>query len=275
VAGIRASVSDADGDFTIIGIPAKATNVMADHPDRGRSLATPVPEGTDDPPAMTIALRGFGSIAGKVTMQGQPQPGVSISDSPKGGAAQATFAQTADDGSFTIPKVQEGTHVLNAMRTQMMAMKSTSATVNVVAGQQATVTIDIPVGTITLDVAIKPAAGATVNAAQVWLFTGVVQPTNAKQLVDGLFQGGIQGMKVWLGPAFPPPEFDELVAGDYSACVVPVTGDVANPQFQQRLQANMQLLKVYCKLVRVAASPQKQTVTSEVPSMAPLPAPTQ
>jgi len=101
------------------------------------------------------------------------------------------------------------------------------------------------------------------------------QFTAGDQLSDGLFQGGIQGMKQWLGPAFPPPEFDELVPGEYSACAVPVTGNIADPKLMQRVLQNLQLLKVYCKLVRIAPSPAKQTVTQELPSMVQLPTPTQ
>jgi hypothetical protein len=258
----------------LAGVPQKSTTVMADHPDRGRSLSMSVPSGADDPPAITLALRGYGSIVGKVVMKGQPQANVAVSESTKGSTGmQAAFVETATDGSFTMPKVAEGTHVLNAIQSQMMAMKSTSVTVQVTAGKQATVTIDIPVGSINLDVAIKPMAGNQVDAAQVFLFAGSVAITNAKQLGDGFFQGGLQGMKFWFGKAPAPPEYSELVPGDYSVCSVPITGDLSDSTFQQRLQENMQSLKVYCKAVKVAASPTTQTVTQDLPAMTPLPVP--
>jgi hypothetical protein len=63
------------------------------------------------------------------------------------------------------------------------------------------------------------------------------------------------------------------VPGDYTVCTVPITGDMTDPTFQQRLGANAQLLKVYCKPVVVAASPNAQTVVQEVPAMVPLPDP--
>jgi uncharacterized GH25 family protein len=274
MSGIRSAVSDQDGHFVIVGVPKKATTVMADHPDRGQSLATPVAEGTDDPPPITLALRGYGSIVGKVTMKGEPQSNVTISESSKGGGAQASFTQTTADGAFAMAKVPEGVHVLNAMQSQMMAMKSTSVTVVVVAGKQANVTIDIPVGQITVAVQLKALPNNKLDAAQVFLFRGVVTAQNAKQLGDGFFQGGVQGMKFWFGADKPAPEFDELVPGDYTICSVPITGNLADPTFQQRLQENMQTLKVYCKQTKVAASPLKQTATQELPAMTPLPEPT-
>jgi hypothetical protein len=271
--GIRNAVSDAAGEFVLVGVPVKATNVMADHPDLGRSLAANVPEGTDDPPPMTLQLRGYGSITGKVTLKGQPQANVTVGDSSKGGGAAATFAQTGVDGVYMLAKVPEGAHVLNALRQQMMSLKSTSVTVNVVAGQQAIANIDIPVGTITLSVQVKALPGNTVDGAQVFLFAAPVSVQNAKQLTDSLFQSSIQGMKIWLGKAFPPPEFDELVAGSFTLCTVPITGNMSDPTFLQRLQANATLLKVYCKPIQITPTPNAQTVVHEVPSMTPLPPP--
>ena len=271
--GVRSAVSDQSGEFTIIGIPKKATTAMADHPTQGRSMAVPVPEGNDDPPRLTLALRGFGSIAGKVTSKGKPLPSVTVSFSTKGGGAAATFAQTDDEGNFTMTRVPEGDVVLQAMQQQMMSMKSASTNVKVVAGKETKVTIDIPVGTLILNVTIKPMPNNQVDSAQVFLFNGIVAPANGKQLTDGFFQGGSQGMKFWLGGAMPMPKFDELVAGQYSVCGIPITGSLSDPTFQQRIQENMQTLKVYCKPVKVTPSPTEQAVTLELPAMTPFPTP--
>ena len=80
-------------------------------------------------------------------------------------------------------------------------------------------------------------------------------------------------MKFWLGAGLADPEFDELVPGDYSVCAIPITGKMDDPTFMQRLQQNLQSLKVYCKAAKVTPAPLKQTVVHELPSMAPLPPP--
>src|SRR5262249_20939025 len=162
-----------------------------------------------------------------------------VSEAGKGGGGlQAAFAQTASDGTFAMQKVPEGTHVLSAMQSQLMAMKSTSVTVQVTAGKTAQVAIDIPVGTITLAVDCRPLPGQKVNAAQLFLFPGIITgPSNGKQLAEGFFQSSVAGMKFWLGAG--KPEFDELVAGDYTLCAVPITGDLSDAQFMQRIQENM------------------------------------
>lgn len=273
MSGVRSATTDGDGSFTLIGVPKKQTTVMADDPDRGRSLAIPVPEGTDDPPPVTLTLRGYGSIVGKVTQKGQPQSGVAVTDALKGGTMQAAFAQTAEDGSFSLAKVPEGTHVVQAMQTGLMTMRSTSVTIQVTAGKQSTVTIDIPVGTIALSIDIRPLPNNKVDSAQVFLFSGAASYTNGKQLTDAFLQGGAQGMKFWFGVGKPLPEFDELVAGDYTECTIPITGDLSDPQFQQRLRDNMQALRVYCQPVKVTPSPNAQTAIAQVPAMTPLPSP--
>ena len=272
--GARVAVSDQDGAFTLIGIPKKHTSVMADHPDRGRSNAAEIADGEDDPPPLTLALRGFGSITGTVTLKGQPASGVTITDSPKDGGSQMAVAQTDDTGAFTLAKAPEGTHVLSAMQQGGIgSFKSTSTTAQVVAGAVTTVALDIPVGTIALTIQIRALPNNEVDAAQVFLFRGVVSLTNAKDLTQGFLGGGVQGMKIWFGAGKPLPEFDELIAGDYSACSIPITGSLSDPNFQQRIQEHMDVLKVYCKPVTVTPSPDQQTLVQDLPSMVALSTP--
>ena len=271
LSGIRTATTDQDGTFELVGVPAKATTVMADHPDRGRSLPLPVPAGTDDPPPIVLALQGYGSISGKVTQRGEPVAGAVVSEAAKGGGAAAAFAKTGADGTFVMPKVPAGTHVLTAIQSQMMAMKSTSVTVEVAEGKPSQVTIDIPLGQVSLDVQVQALPGNVVNAAQVFLFQGTVAITTGKDLESTALQGALQGMKFWFGVS--QPSFDQLVPGSYSVCTIPITGDLSDPTFLGRVQQNVQTLAVYCKPVTVAPSPVQQTFVDAVPAMTPLPAP--
>jgi protocatechuate 3,4-dioxygenase beta subunit len=271
--GIRTTTTDQNGQFSIPGVPEVATVVQAYLGNVGCSLAQPVPAGTDDPPPVSIQLRGFATITGKVTMQGQPQANVAISDALQNGGAQATFVRTAADGTFTLTQTPEGTHVISAMLPGLMSMKSTSQTVTVAAGQTATVLIDIPVGTVTLTVNVAPLPNNEVDAAQVFLLQGTVAIATAKELLDGFFQGSLQGMKIWFGVGKPMPTFDQLVPGNDTVCAIPITGNITDPVFQQQLQANMQGLKVYCSPVVVAAAPTAQSTAVQLPAMLPLPPP--
>jgi protocatechuate 3,4-dioxygenase beta subunit len=272
-AGQRSAVTDKDGNFTLVGVASKRTNVMADHPTKGRSSAIEIPAGTDDPPALTLTLLGYGQITGTVTLQGKPVGGVGITATPKNGGSQVQVVQSAADGTFTLANVSEGTVVLSALLQDAgpMAMKSTSVEVEVTAGKHTKVTLDIPVGSVTLEVDVKPQPGAQVDAAQVFLMRGVIAIKTAKEVNDAFLGGKAVGMKFWFGAGKPAPEFTEIVPGDYSVCSIPITGDLNNSTFQQRLQAHLDVLAVYCKQAKVAAAPAKQTLTQELPSMPPLP----
>jgi hypothetical protein len=267
--GMRSSTTDQDGNFTISGVSKKSQYIAADQADKGQSTATQLPEGTDDPPPLTLALRGWGSITGTVTLKGAPQPGVSITETTKNGGAQMAMTQTDADGNFAMQKVAEGTHVLTVMQQKgmIMSLKSTSATAVVTAGKETHLAIEIPVGQITLSVAIHPLPNNVVNFAQVFLLNGLTNATSAKQLQDGFFGGGVAGMNPWMGAG--TADFPELMPGDYTVCSVPITGSMMDPQFQQRLQEHQQDMHVYCKTAHVNASPLAQTISQDLPAMTP------
>jgi hypothetical protein len=269
--GHRVAITGTDGRFSIVGIPKDQASVVAEHATIGRSDAVKLPEGAQDPPEMKLVLHGFGSIAGTVTLKGQPLQAL-VMATPKTGGAQIVTVQSGTDGAYVIEKVSEGTHRLTAMKMGVASMSSSdSVDVKVVAGQQVKMDIQIPVGDLTLAIEIKPKAGARVDAAQVFLFRGVVAAKNAKDLMDAFTAGGpsASGMKFWMGTG--NVEFAEQLPGRVSVCSIPITGDMRDPQFLQRLQAKSEHLAVYCMSKDLPASPKQQSYTQELPTMPPLP----
>lgn len=264
--GMRVATTDQDGTFSVSGVGKKGGYVAAEHPDRGQSLAIAYPDGDQDPPAVTLPLRAWGSITGTVTLRGQPVPEVGVSESSKGGGAQMAVTQTDESGNFSMLKVAEGTHTLQVMRQAGFGMKSTSVTVDVVAGTPTHVDIAIPTGSITLSVAIKPLPGATVTWAMVALINGLGQMENGKQLMEGMVGGTLGTAKAWFGAG--TVDFDELQPGTYTICSMPVTGAMTDPQVGQRLQEHQDTMKVYCQPAQVQAT---MTVTQSLPSQPPLP----
>ena len=158
----RSARRDQDGRFTLIGIGKKATSVVADHPTRGRSNAVEIPDGTDDPPPITLALRGFGTITGKVTSKGKRVGGVDDHRDAEG--RRRAGPDRADRGRWHVHAEQgDRRHAMCCRRCSKssfgMSLKSTSTTVQVTAGKETKVTIDIPVGSLTLAVHRQAAAG--------------------------------------------------------------------------------------------------------------------
>jgi protocatechuate 3,4-dioxygenase beta subunit len=271
LANIRSATSGADGTFTIIGIPSKPNAAAAEHPDKGRSLPIEVPPGDGDPPQVRLILRGFGTISGKVLERGKPMAGIAVDEVTKGSPAQNSFAVTRDDGSFILERVPEGTHVLTANKRAGMQSRGGASTVIVKAGQTTTATIELPAGDISLAVTIRPAAGAKLDSAQLFLFGGNIAVDNGQALIDATLAGGTVLMKFWFGPDKPLPVFDELPAGPYSLCSIPITGDMNDATFVQRIQENIPSLRVVCTPVMVKPSPSQQSLAQELPAMQPLP----
>jgi protocatechuate 3,4-dioxygenase beta subunit len=267
--GWQSAITDATGAFELTGLPPEELRVSAEHTS-GRSEAVKVAGGSEDPPPVTLQILAYGSISGTITSRGKPAGKLTVTATRAGEGMSGIFGTSNADGTYLFDRVPEGTQTVMVMRSGGVSMSSTRAEVKVVAGQRAVLDIDLPSGELRLVTPISALAGHRVDAAQVFLFEGNVSLTTAAQLTERFNQGAI-GMEFWFGGAQPPPSFKALSAGDYSACAIPITGSMMDPQFQQRLQANLATLKVYCKPVKVAATPVEQKLPLQLPSMTPLP----
>jgi uncharacterized GH25 family protein len=273
------AITDESGAFTIVdavpctSLPSPLVLVVgADHPSYGRALPVAIPTGMDDPAPVTLTLLDCGSIAGKVTRSGQPIYGATIeAGSPAFGEASAN-----EDGEFMMARLPAGPVTLRVQVwtdavDPMELMRAHQTTVQVEAGKQTSVMIDVPVGTITLTVVVAPKPGAEVAGARLYLFSGTVAFEDLGQLSSQLLNG-VQGRADWEGATSRPAAFERLVPGDYTVCTIPLAWSPSDQAQMNRLHSpDRTLFKVYCAPVRVVAAPEEQTVTVEVPSMAPLP----
>jgi len=266
------AVTDANGGFAIAGgihTRSRAVSplvVGADHPSYGRSAPVAIPPGTQDPPPITLTLLECGSIAGTVTRKGRPVAGATIG----AGWPELGAALTNEDGAFAISRLPAGPVTLH-VHADTEVTRSHQTTVQVEAGKPTDVTIDLPVGTITLAVVVKPRAGADVAGALLYLFGGTVAFENYAQLSARLFPE-LPGMAPWERDASRPATFDRLVPGDYTLCAIPLAGSPNDLQLMKRVrEGDRAAVPVHCAPVRVAAAPVTQTVTVDVPAMAPRP----
>ncbi|HVV86770.1 MAG TPA: carboxypeptidase-like regulatory domain-containing protein [Kofleriaceae bacterium] len=282
--GVRQAISNAQGEFVIVGASRSGGSVIADHADRGRSVAVVIPAGKDDVRGVTLTLAGFGSVAGKVTRKGEPVVGATVSAAPSGASGQAVFVSAGADGSFVFDKLPAGSTTLMALDTGMMKAASGSRTVTVVEGKQIDGSVDLPAGDITVTVHCKPKEGQQVDGAQIFLFHGAVSPRTGLD-VSNLFLarrgvppdlaadqsdvGVAAGMSFWLGVG--DPKFDDVLPGVYSLCAIPFTGQITNQQLMERLMRNLDKVAAVCMPLTIAPAPTALDVTFELPGMAPLP----
>lgn len=267
------AITDANGGFSIVGgIQNKALGISqlvvgADHSEYGRSLPVAIPSGNHGPQPITLTLFDCGSIAGKVTQNGKPVGGGATIGA---GWPEFGVAQTNEDGEFVMSRLPVGPVALRVHASNEMG-RAYHRTIQVEAGKQTDVTIDIPVGTIKLSVEVKSKAGADIAGALLFLFGGAVTFENYAQLSARLFPDS-QGLARWEGSESQPAKFERIVPGDYTVCTIPLAWSPNDQKLMKRVHTgDRSSVRVYCAPARVAAAPDEQTLAIEVPSQASLP----
>jgi len=268
--GIRRATSDADGGYRVSGIGAGELVVSADHPDRGRAHAVTIPPGTEDL-SFDLALAQFGSLKGHVTHNGEPAAGAMLIILSSASGKQRVQVQTGPDGSYAAERLAAGAYKVTATVGAAGAATMASRDVTISAHDRAQLDLDIVTGQITLLVEVRGENDAEIDAAQVFVLDAGLKPANAKQLLEIFARSSATGAKVTF--AFPPKpaEFSKMTAGAYSVCVLPITGNLGDPSFAQRIQRHVDALAVYCKDMELGGSPEKQRHIAVVPPMNPLP----
>lgn len=283
--GLRQVTTNSSGEFVVVGASRSGGSMLAEHPDRGRSVAIVIPAGKDDVRGVVLTIRGYGSVAGKVTRKGEPVAGATISAAPTGASGQAVFVSAGTDGSFVFDRLPAGPTTLLAMNMGMMKASSGGRAVDVVEGKQIDGSVDIQAGDITLTAHCKPKDGQRVDGAQVFLFHGAVTAKTGLD-VSNLFlaRRGVEatpgttavdvgiaaGMAFWLGTG--DPKFQEILPGLYTLCAIPFTGAITDPQLMERVMRNLDKLAAVCTPITIAPVPKNPETTFELPAMPPLPA---
>jgi hypothetical protein len=270
--GIRRGESDASGHFRIGGIRGdKELVIAAEHEELGRSAPAVIPAGPESL-AFDLSVAAVGSVAGTVRAGGKPASAAQVVATASTAAGQNALVTTGQDGSYQIDRLAAGAYKVTAVLGQGATATMTSRALHIEAGERARLDLDIPIGDITLSVTVEPAEGARVDTSQVFLFSGSVSVTTARELTRAA-AAREGGARMLFASGSAPARFTELTPEASSICVIPITGDMNDPQFVQRLQQNIDTLKVYCKPYRVAPTPKAQSTTAVVPGMDPFPAP--
>ena len=109
------------------------------------------------------------------------------------------------------------------------------------------------------------------SASQVFLFTGTIDVRDAGALQKTFVATSGSGAKMAFAMGAAPAAFVDVTPGPYSVCMIPITGDMSDPQFMKRLQDAAMTLAVHCRPLAVAATPAEQQASFAIPPMSPLP----
>jgi hypothetical protein len=266
---VRIGRTDAQGRFRLAGVPDKAV-IVAQHGDL-RSIVRTATDGDRLvlQPTTTIRGRVIGPDASRLTVF------VVHGDRDRSPMYQLQ-APVAPDGSFSLAGAPIGRLRIGAARSgggigQAIALQDLT-----VGPSGATNVVVKTADRRKLRVLVRSAAETSLSGAQVFVASGTVAIKTVKELQRLLHADGLAieiARPITGGET--PPELGKLLPGDMvatftsapagaaTACAIGLSGDLADPEFRQRLQRHVDELELRC----VPVAPEAKAVTIEVPPM--------
>ncbi len=256
--GTKEATTGSDGTFAIAGFGDGDVTIVAEHPSIGRSKGYRLPSdvpGTD----LTIALQKFGALSGTLRQGGKPAEGVFVSCQSTTSPGALYSVASGPDGSYRFDKLAPDVYKVSAtLGMPMTGMRFYSKQIAVPEGKEVSIDLAVEPGTITLGVTVVPHSG-TLGVANVWLATGVIVSKTATDLQLQMAAAG-PGASQWvILRNGEPAVFKELVAGAYSACVVPFPAEVKGMAAMSYAERHGDKLPAFCKAIQVLAAPSSQS----------------
>lgn len=265
-------VSDRDGHFTVAGLGTGETTVVADHERRGRSIAVAVPPGTADVEA-TLTLKTPGVVRGFIRVRGAPTDAdvmLHTADAPNG----RLVVPTGPDGGYRFDRVAPGRYMLYAsLRHGTNASGSNGSGRAIVVEPGRVVDADLELGSDGVAVTLHLGAPATIEfgyglmaAMQAPLTALPRTVTEARRMLTSSGGGEVREGMIAAGRQI---ELTAVRPGHQIACVSPLRGNPSEPSVLAELQSSTTDWPVNCINVNLGATPAKQDVTVDVPSLPP------
>ncbi|HEY5948511.1 MAG TPA: carboxypeptidase-like regulatory domain-containing protein, partial [Kofleriaceae bacterium] len=265
--GVKQDTTDAAGKFAIAGFNAGDLAIVADHPDVGRSKAIRVPTNLPGQSELVLELQKYGSIKGVLRVGGKPAEGVLVSCQSTTTPGAIYGVASGPDGVYRYDRLAPDTYKISAtVGMPMMGMKFYSKEIVVPPGKTVTLDLTADPGNVTLDVQAVARTGK-LGVANVFLATGTVTARTATDLGLKMAAAGPSSAQWVIVRNGEPARFSEVVAGSYSACVVPFPLEVQGMAAMGYADRHSDALLAYCQSVRVSAAPETQTtkVSVEIP----------
>ena len=267
--GTKEATTGADGAFSLSGFLGGDLTIVAEEPSIGRSRSLRLPNQMPGQTELTLELQTFGALAGVLRQGGKPAEGVFVSAQSTTTPGALYNVASGPDGTYRFDKLAPDTYKVSAtLGMPMTGMKFYSKQVDVPSGTEVTVDLAVEPGAVALAVTARPRAGQ-LGVANVWLTSGVVAATTAAELglrMAAMGPGASQWVIIRSGE---PAQFGEVVAGAYTACVVPFPAEVKGMQAMGYAERHGDELPAFCKPVAVNAAPTTQAaeVVVDIPPM--------
>jgi protocatechuate 3,4-dioxygenase beta subunit len=267
--GVRRTTSDERGNYRLRGIGENEWTIVADHPEIGRAIGQLVAKGTENA-ELDLALQPVGGVRGLVSVNGEPSAGVNVLITSEEGSAHIVIVKSDERGAYYAERVAAGNFKISAMKGSGGSSSMAATTATVKAGEVVEADLTIEEGDISLEVTISGVEGATIDAAQVFLFRGAADVKTGGEL-NKLFLSEASNAKMGFAFGKASAKFTKVTPANYSVCIIPINGDMNDPSFAQKLQRHVSEIAVYCQQLNITETPDAQTYNAVVPPMTPLP----
>ena len=243
-AALKHAVSDADGKFTLRGLPPAALSIVASHPTAGRS--TPLTLAADATEPLRVVLAATASLSGNVMSEGKPV-GAAVIAQPADAPLALALVIAGEDGAFRYDNLAAGRYSVAATLGDPLAgspLSPVSATVG--PGGHTEVTVQAFQGARHLDV-------STVGRGIVFVST---EPLSASTAFDLITQLGHQTQGHWaLVNSDGMAHFRYLAPSAYTACMAAIDAPVTNlTAMMHSLTISGATIPVTCRRVPPTAS---------------------
>jgi hypothetical protein len=268
--GVKTATSEDDGGYLLAGVGAKGLVIVADHPTEGRSSMVRVPP-SDQSSVVDLHLAPPGALEGLVTRGGQPVAETFVMAMPQQAARGNFIVQTGADGSYRYDKLAPDSYRVTAIeRGGQMGAAMHSKVAVVESGKTLKLDLEVPAGGVAVTLVLAPPEGVTVQTAQVFLVQGSFSAPNAEVFNELFGELGAGASHQGFMMKGEPVTFSNVKPGAYSACAIPIPGDINSPADMMKLRDKMDKLLVGCQAAQIKESPPQQEIAVAVPAPPPI-----
>ncbi|MCG8423653.1 MAG: protein kinase [Proteobacteria bacterium] len=283
---LQRCTTDQNGFFVLRGVPDR-TMVIAAESEKGRSFPVLVPARSDGDGGLgehtvELRLRGLASVRGVVTLDGEDATRTAnwlilLAPLAEGTDGKAFVMVAVREGRFSVPRLAAGRYQVNVtMGTKMESNALTARTIELEPGEVLDLDLAIKERGIRLDALVVGQYGTPIPSAQIVVMPGHFEASTIKELEmlvrersEGVLVSGIRAARAGSTPGDRPGQLSFSLAGispgQHTICVVPLSGDVKDPEFLREIFQHREDLTLHCQPWTITAEPTQQSVTIEVP----------
>ncbi|MBT8492669.1 MAG: tetratricopeptide repeat protein, partial [Deltaproteobacteria bacterium] len=254
---VARTTSADDGTFALDVADDADLFLAAEHADRGRSVPpekAPISEGKPSARPFRLELRPFGRLEGRAEGADELPPGTTLYAGlvASRGSGVPLAQVVARKGEFNFGRLPAGRYVLRLVRANQDASNVESTEVEIRPGETTRTDVKLTATGQRIEVLVKLKGGGQVTASQVLLVEGEFdierggKAANTKLLSEPRLRSAFTNRS-------QPAVFSGVAPGQYSVCVVPLAGDVADRDFMKAVQDNIEDVEIHCQPTAVSS----------------------